>query len=229
MKERQVVVTGLGTLCALGENTQTFWESLKNGYCGIRDLEGFENLNLKTAARLSNYDPSQHFDKTALRNLDPFAQYLAIASREAVADSGLTLDPLRTAVISATASGGQETQDGEYRRVYLKGGKRMQPLTVPRSMSSAGASQISLELGLTGPCFTLSTACSSSNHAIGLAYWMVRHGMAEAALTGGSEAPFATWTSFPMKLGRGTCVMPSPTLLLSAGLTPSWHLGNHKT
>lgn len=185
------MVTGLGALSAIGNDAQAFWHSLKQGRCGIRPLDGFEGVQLKTAARLQNYQPDQHFDKVGQRNLDLFAQFLTVAGRQAVADSGLKFDASRTAVVSATSSAGQETQDREYQRVYLDGKSRMQPLTVPRAMSSAGASHLSLELGLTGPCFTLSTACSSSNHAIGMAYWLIRHGMVDAAVTGGSEAPFA--------------------------------------
>jgi nodulation protein E len=208
MKERRVVVTGLGSLSAIGETVPSCWASLKDGNCGIRRLEGFENIKINLAARLENYEPGQHFDKIALRNLDPFSQYLSVAGRQAVADSGIAFDPARTAVVSATSGGGLETQDGEYKRIYLKGGPRVQPLTVPRSMCSAGASQLNLEFGLTGPSLTLSTACSSSNHAIGMAYWMVRHGMADAALTGGSEAPFAYVTLKAWESAR--VVSPEP-------------------
>jgi nodulation protein E len=119
-----------------------------------------------------------------------------MAAREAVQQSGIEFSPElreRTAVVTGSSLGGKNTEDAQFLELYGRAG-RIHPLTIPRSMANAGASMISIELGVTGPAFTLATACSSSNHAIGQAYWMVRHGLADAAITGGSEASFSLGT-----------------------------------
>lgn len=192
LKPRRVVVSGLGVLSSLGLNVADFSQSLGQGVCGIRPFAKAGHPKISTAASLVGYEPERHFDKSQIRNLDPFAQYLTIAGRQAILDSGLELVPEETAVITATASGGQITLDEQFKRLYQDQKTNVAPLSIPRVMASAGASQLCLEYALTGPAFSLSTACSSSNHAIGMAYWMVRHGMAEAAIAGGSEAPFAS-------------------------------------
>jgi nodulation protein E len=96
----------------------------------------------------------------------------------------------KTAVITGSCIGGQSSTDAGYLALYQKDSNRMHPLSIPRAMANAGASHISMEFGIRGPAFTISTACSSSNHAMGQAFWMVRSGQVEAAITGGSEAPF---------------------------------------
>jgi nodulation protein E len=115
-----------------------------------------------------------------------------LAAREAVVSSGIERSALVDAgVVTGTAVAGQTTQDDLFRGLYRDGRRRMTPFAVPRIMASAGASRASKELGIEGPGLTLSTACSSSSHAIGVAFWMVSRGVCPAALTGGSEAPFS--------------------------------------
>ena len=126
--------------------------------------------------------------------MDRFAQFAVIAAREAVEDAGIPWTPaLRetAAIITGSCVGGQSTEDIGFQEVYKLGHNRVHPLTIPKTMANAGASHISMEFGLTGPSFTISTACSSAGHAIGQAYWMVRNGTTDLALTGGSEAPFS--------------------------------------
>src|SRR5262249_52624639 len=96
----------------------------------------------------------------------------------------------RTAVICGCAAGGQASQDAQFVELYRHDRERIHPLSIPRVMSSAGASHIAMEFGLTGPTFSISSACASANHAIGQALWMLRTGQADVALAGGSEAPF---------------------------------------
>ncbi len=96
-----------------------------------------------------------------------------------------------TAVVTGTSIGGQFTEEEGYRRLYRENNPRVAPFTIPRTMSNAGASRISLEFGIHGPAYTVSTACSSSNHALGQAFWMVRYGQVTAAIAGGSDAVFA--------------------------------------
>jgi nodulation protein E len=126
--------------------------------------------------------------------LDRFAQFALIAAREAVRNANLTITPElspRCAVIAGSCLGGQTTQDSQFWEVYRESKNRVHPLTIPKTMANAGASHISIEMGIRGPVFTISTACSSANHSIGQAFWLVRNGVVDAAITGGSEAPFS--------------------------------------
>lgn len=188
MSLRRVAVTGLGILSPLGESTDTFWTSLREGRCAIKTLDPSPDSRPRMGARLANFVAEDHFDRQGLRDLDPFAQYLVVAGRAAVKHSGLHLNPNRTAIVSATSGGGHPTMEEGFARLHNR--QSAHPLTVPRIMANAGASFLSLEFGIVGPTLTISTACSSSNHAIGMAAWMVRHGMCDVAIAGGSEAPF---------------------------------------
>lgn len=184
-------MTGLGVLSALGSNREEFWQALSQGKDGIRQLQGprLDQLKIRTGAQLLDYRPSAHFSERQLNGLDPFAQYFAVAAREAMAQAGLQPEaPERVAVISGVGGGGQVTMDEQYFRHHQ--GRNMHPATVPSVMANAGVSFVCQEMQLRGPAFTFSTACSSSNHALGHAFWMVRQGAVDAALAGGSEAPF---------------------------------------
>jgi nodulation protein E len=140
------------------------------------------------------FDPSRHFEEKELAILERFAQLAAVAARQAVAQSGLNFRGLqgnRAAIITGSSVGGQFAEEEGYFQLYRKNNPRPSPLTIPRTMSNAGASRISLEQGIQGPVYTISTACSSSNHALGQAFWMFRQGTVDAAIAGGSEAVFA--------------------------------------
>jgi nodulation protein E len=192
----RVVVTGLGVISALGHNACEFWQALAAGQTGIAPLESVDRalLRFQNAAEVRNYDPARYFDEKEISLLDRFAQFGAIAAREAVADAGFQWTPeLRenTAIVTGSCVGGQTTEDDGFVNLYRKNIPRVNPLTIPRTMENAAASRISLETGITGPTYTISTACSSSNHAIGQAFWLVRSGAAQMALSGGSEAVFS--------------------------------------
>ena len=196
MAPRRVAVTGLGVICALGNDVSSFWNALAAGRPGIARIEsvGLTALRFQNGAEVRNYDPAQHFQPSQADLLDRFAQFALVASRQAVRDSGIEFTPeLRqhTAVVTGSSVGGQSTQDAQFWEVYGRKSPRVHPLTIPRIMPNAGASHISMEFGITGPAFTVSTACASSNHAIGQAFWMVRSGAAELAIAGGSETPFS--------------------------------------
>ncbi|HLG99323.1 MAG TPA: beta-ketoacyl-[acyl-carrier-protein] synthase family protein [Bryobacteraceae bacterium] len=193
---QRVVVTGLGVISALGQNRCEFWEALSQGRSGIAPLQSVDPtlLRFQNAAEVRNYDPARHFDEKEIALLDRFAQFAAISAREAISDAGIEWTPeLRsnTAIVTGCCVGGQTTEDDGFVNLYRKNVPRVNPLTIPRTMENAGASRISLETGITGPTYTVSTACSSSNHAIGQAFWLVRSGVARMALAGGSEAVFS--------------------------------------
>ena len=193
---RRVAITGVGVICALGRHTAEFWETLCAGRPGIGPIGSADctTLRFKNGAEVANYCHKPYFDDKRADFIDRFAQFALIAAREAVAQAGIEWTAElreRTAIITGACVGGQSTEDTGFEDVYKKGLNRVHPLTIPKTMANAGASHISMEFGITGPAFTISTACSSAGHAIGQAYWMVRSGMVDMALTGGSEAPFS--------------------------------------
>ncbi len=194
--ERRVVITGVGVVSALGKNAREFWEALVKGESGIGPIRQLDvsSLKFKNGAEARNWAPEEHFEAKQLDFVDRFAQFAVVAAREAVRDSGIEwTQKLReqTGIVTGSCVGGKSTEDTGYQELYLNKRQRISPLTIMRSMGNAGASHISIEMGITGPAFTLSTACSSANHAIGQAFRMVRSGDVEMALAGGSEAPFS--------------------------------------
>jgi nodulation protein E len=196
MAPRRVAVTGLGVICALGHDVPSFWNALCAGRPGIARIESVDMsaLRFQNGAEVRNYDPAQHFERAQADLLDRFAQFALIAARQAIRDSGIVFTPemrQRTAIITGSSVGGQSTQDTQFWAVYRNNSPRVHPLTIPRIMPNAGASHISMEFGISGPAYTVSTACASSNHALGQAFWMVRSGAAELAVAGGSETPFS--------------------------------------
>jgi nodulation protein E len=196
MGRRRVVITGLGVISALGKNTSEFWQAITEGRTGIRPLEAVDRTQFRfqNGAEVRDFHPTDYFGEKEAEFLDRFAQFAVIAAREAVSGAGLHWSAElkgRTAIVTGSCVGGQSTEDQGFFDVYLQKRNRVHPLTIPRTMANAGASHISMEFGVTGPAFTVSTACSSANHAIGQAFWLVRDGMADMAITGGSEAPFS--------------------------------------
>jgi len=192
----RVAVTGLGVISAIGHNCNDFWQSLKAGCAGIRPLESVDRslLRFSSGAEVRDFTAARYFDEKELGLLDRFAQFGVIAAREAVAQAGISWTPsLResTAIVTGSCVGGQTTEDEGFVNLYRNNIPRVNPFTIPRTMENAAASRISLETGVVGPTYTVSTACSSSNHAIGQAFWMVRNGAVEMAITGGSEAVFS--------------------------------------
>ncbi len=193
---RRVAVTGIGVIAAPGSTRAAFWESLREGRSAIRPMtlvpEG--SLRFPNAAEVVGFRAFDHMNEKEADLLDRFAQFALIAAREAVAESGFVLTPevgARMAVVTGTSTGGQTSEDREFHSLYAKGASRIHPLTIPRTMANAGASRIAREYGIGGPCYTVSTACASATHAIGQAFWMVRNGVVDAAIAGGSEAPFS--------------------------------------
>jgi len=190
---RRVVITGLGTVSALGHNTDDFWDALRNGHCGIRPFENIstERLTTPIGAEVSDFSPEQYISPKDLPFFDRFSQFAFVAAREAIEDASLDEDELRTsAAVIGTSCGAEKTYEETYKRLYVDGKSRAHPLTVPKAMHSAAVSQISMHYGITGPAFTVSSACSSAAHAIIQAQSMIRSGLVDVAIAGGAEAPF---------------------------------------
>jgi nodulation protein E len=193
---RRVAVTGIGAVSAFGHTFADLWNGVAAGRSAIRPMTLIPpgSLRFPNGAEVPDFDPTRYFDERDITLLDRFAQFAAVAAREAVAAAGLEFTKElrdRTAIVLGTSAGGTTSEDEEFRRLYALNQSRIAPLTIPRVMGNAAASRVSLEFGITGPVYTVSTACSSANHAIGQAFWMVRNGQVEAAIAGGSEAPFA--------------------------------------
>ncbi len=190
---RRVVITGAGTINALARDVPGTYVAMAEGRCGIGplDVPDIDQLSVKIAAQVQDWSTEAHFSRAEITQCDRFALFALFAARQAVTQSGLAFPGDlggRSGVILGTGGGGLTTTDDSYRAVYRDNKSRVPPLVVPRLMHSAAASHVSMAHGITGPVFTVSTACASSNHAMGLAFQMIRGGGATAVLTGGSEA-----------------------------------------
>lgn len=186
---RRVVITGAGTVNALAHDVPGTWAAMRAGRCGIGPLElaDLARLTIGIGAQVRGWDAAAHLERAQIAQADRFAQFALAAAAQAMVQSGLAAGP-DCGVILGTAGGGLATSEDSYRAVFAEGRNRVHPLTVPKLMASAGASHISMAHGITGAVFTVSTACASSNHAIGLGFQMVRSGACRAVLAGGAEA-----------------------------------------
>ena len=189
---RRVVVTGIGVLSSIGNTVTRFEESLRAGRSGIGPITQVDTSRLRfhNAAEIQGFEPAEHFSE--LTWLDRFAQLGIVAARDAIADSALRWNDelrARTGVITGSCLGGMGTEDDFYFNLYHENKSRLSPAAIPRIMRNAVASHVAMEQKFTGATFTTSTACSSANHAIGQAFWLIRQGTLDCALAGGSEAP----------------------------------------
>ncbi len=193
MTARRVVVTGQGVISSLGLNAEAHIEALRAGACGIGpiDLIPTENLTIKIAAEAKAFRGEDYFSRSEITLRDRVTQMATVAAKEAIAQSGAEFGGAlgeRTATILGSSMGGQHTQDDNYRLVYGEGKTRVHPFIVPRLMANAPVSWVSMDHGLRGAAYSVSTACASSNHAIGQAFHLIRSGGADAAITGGAES-----------------------------------------
>ena len=228
---KRVAITGLGVISSIATGVPAFWNALKQGASGISQLSNIplDGLLNKIAAEVKGFDPVAHFDPKKLPMYDRFSQFAMVAAREAIADAGLSFSGEsgeKTACIIGSGIGGQNTIEEQYVKI-IGGGPlgtqtiRAHPFTVPRLMPNAAGCQVSMEHGITGPGYTIASACASATHAIGTAFHMIKSGMMQAAVTGGSEAcltygtikswealrVMATDTCRPFSLGRGGMIL----------------------
>ena len=178
----------------MGLDRESFRRGLQQGECGIRPITLVDTtqIRIKNGAEVKDYVPDQYFPPKQLGFMDRFAQFAVIAAREAVASAGITWTQElqdNTAIVTGCCIGGRTLEEAGYWEMFHNDKNRVHPLTIPLSMVNAGASHISIEFGIHGPTFTTSTACASSAHAIGQAFWMVRSGVSPMAIAGGSESP----------------------------------------
>jgi 3-oxoacyl-[acyl-carrier-protein] synthase II/nodulation protein E len=195
----RVVVTGLGCVTPIGNTVEDFRTALFAGTTGISPItavddapDGKPGVRYTQAAQVLDFDPAQHLPSGTISATNRNAQFAIVAARQAAQQANLLEHhaPDDIAIIMGCACGGRSSEEHEVMGLYTRDA-RAHPLTIIRTMASSGASNISIDLRITGPTLDISTACSSGTHAIGLAFHMVRSGMATAAIAGGHEAPLS--------------------------------------
>ncbi|KUO61548.1 beta-ketoacyl-[acyl-carrier-protein] synthase II [bacterium BRH_c32] len=201
MRNRRVVITGLGALTPIGNNITEFWEGLKSGSNGAGLITKFDatNFNTRFAFEIKNYDPSQYIDKKELKRMDPYTQLGVAASVMAMEDSGLDLEKEnleRIGVVFGSGIGGMFTFEAQHSSFLEGGPRRISPFFVPMMISDIAAGQISIRFGLKGPNYATTSACATSSHAIADAFMLVQRGSADLMLCGGAEAAIT-----PMSIG----------------------------
>jgi nodulation protein E len=190
---KRVVITGAGTINALGHSVADTMTALAEGRCGIGPLvfRDVERLSIQIGGQVRGFEADGRYNRQQMSLYDRFTQFTLAAAAEAITQSGIMFSgelAAKSGVVLGTAGGGVSTWDDNYRSVYEEGKNRVHPLVVPKLMNNAAASHVSMEYNLKGPSFTVSTACASSNHAMAQAFQMVRTGLAPAMVTGGSES-----------------------------------------
>ena len=189
---RRVVVTGLGVISPVGNTVDECWNNLKNGVHGIGPITLFDTTDYKTkiAAEVKNFDPRAYMDKTEVLRSDAFAQYGVAAAAQAVEESGVigTLPPERVAVYFGSGIGGIRTFTAEHNKLLDRGPKRVSPYFIPMLIANMAAGMIAIRYNCQGAAMPSVTACASGTNAIGEAMRAIRHGYADAVITGGSEA-----------------------------------------
>ena len=190
---RRVVVTGMGTVSPLGNDLATTWDAMVAGRSGVGPITRFDASGYKTriAAELKGFDPRDHFSAKEVRRLDRFIQYALVAAREAVRDAGLVLDDgqgERAAVIIGSGVGGIGTITEQTRLLERRGPNRVSPFLIPMILVDTAAGMVAIEFGITGPNMAVISACATGCNSVGEAFEMIRRGVVDVAVCGGTEA-----------------------------------------
>ena len=189
---RRVVITGMGCVTPIGNDVPTFWESLKNGKCGIGPITRFdtEAYKVKVAGEVKDFDPLQYMEKSDLRKYDLFCQYAMAAATQAVEESGIqgTLPPQRIGTYFGSGIGGMSTFAEEQKILMEKGPRRVSPFFVPGMIINMAGGLIAIKYNFQGASIPVVTACATSNNTLGEAYRAIKHGYLDAVLSGGAEA-----------------------------------------
>ena len=190
---KDIAITGIGAVTATGIGTDFLWQAARDGRSGIaQNSFDWEAGNIiKLMGKVPDFKPEDRFSRSELAVYDPFTAFAVVAAQEAITQSGLPADQLagpRTACIIGTGLGGATTMDANLYKIYGLKERRVDVFSVPRVMLNAAASHIGMRHHILGPSFAVSSACSSSTQAIGLGLQMIRSGMVDRAIVGGSEA-----------------------------------------
>ncbi len=191
-ENRRVVVTGLGAITPLGNNVADTWDGMKNGKNGIGPISHFctEKFKAKLAAEVKDFEPKEYMEVNDVLRTDRYAQFAVAAAQQAVDESGVegSVEPERFAVIFGSGIGGIQTFETEHTKLLEKGPRRVSPLFVPMMIGNMAAGMIAIRHDCRGSAMPAVTACASGSNAIGEAMRLIRHGYADAVITGGAEA-----------------------------------------
>jgi len=188
---KRVVITGMGAISPVGNDIPTFWNNLKNGVCGIDTIRSFstEDLPVKIAAEVKDFKPDTYgIDVATARKNDRYALFALAASNQAMKDSGLHIEPERLGVYIGSGIGGMNTFVAETTKMIQKGPQWISPLFVPMMISNIASGNVAIAHNAQGVCLPIVTACATGTHSIGEAYKAIKHGYADAIITGGAEA-----------------------------------------
>ena len=191
--KRRVVITGLGAITPVGNNTEEFWKNIKAGKCGIDEITAFDTTNykVKLAGEVKNYNPEDYFDKRTAKRMDRFSQFAIIAAKEAWEDSKLDKEKEnmeRVGVILGSGIGGLNTMEKDITNLVEKGPDRVSPMFIPMAICNMAAGNVAIELGIKGESISMVTACATGTHCIGESFRMIKNGYQDIVLAGGTEA-----------------------------------------
>lgn len=190
---RRVVVTGVGAITPIGNNASDFWQSIKEGKCGLNLIKAFDTTNykVKVAAEVKDFNPLDVLDRREAKRMDRFSQFAMVAAKEAFKEANFDDDKInkeRMGVIVGSGVGGLSTIEEQHKKLLEKGPNRVSPLLIPMIISNMAAGNIAIEFGAKGICTTVVTACATGTNAIGDAFHCIRNGKADIMITGGAEA-----------------------------------------
>ncbi|MBQ8915869.1 MAG: beta-ketoacyl-[Alistipes sp.] len=192
--DKRVVITGMGVVTPIGNNITEFWQHLKEGVCGIRPIEGIEeDIPIHVAGQVRDFDPiAQGLTSADVRRSDRYSQFAVAASIQAMAQSGLVagenIAPERLGVYIGSGIGGMQTFVDQTKVLVNEGARRISPLFIPMMIANIAAGNVAIRFHAQGVCLPVVSACATSTHAAGEAFRAIKHGYADAILTGGSEA-----------------------------------------
>ncbi len=196
---RRVVITGVGSITALGEDTETLWNNLLKGKSGITRLENIDvsQIPVKIGGEIKNFDATKKFPPNKVKRMDRFVQFAMWASEEAVRDSGINFDEedrRRIGVIIASGMGGIIIWEKEHIKFLERGPSRVSPFLIPMMIPDMASGQVSIEYKLHGPNYCTTSACASAGHAIGNGFRLIKHGYADVMIVGGTESALTTFS-----------------------------------
>ncbi len=204
--KRRVVVTGLGTISPIGNDTASFWQSIKEGKSGIGKITRFntDEYPVSIAGEVKDFDVSSVAEPREAKKLDRFTLYALAATKEAMTDAAIkegTVDPQKLGIVIGNGIGGFESVEEGYEKLLTKGPRRIPVLTIPKLITNIAPGNVGILLNAQGPCYSIVTACASGTDAIGNAAMWIQNGTADVMVAGGVEASIT-------KLGlAGFCVI----------------------
>ena len=192
-RKNRVVVTGMGAITPIGNDVESFWRSLKEKKAGIGQISTFDTTDykVKLAAEVKDFDAKEYMDVKASKRMERFSQFAVAAAKEALEDSGLSLekeDPYRIGVCVGSGIGSLQSMEKEHKKLLEKGPGRINPLLVPMMICNMAAGNVAIQFGLKGKCFNVVTACATGTHSIGEAFRSIQYGEADVMVAGGTES-----------------------------------------